>query len=245
MDVSFNSENDFYKSVNIKLGEGSEGVCYKHNNIVLKKFHDFYIVDKSIKKLLQFKNVESEEYYFNKGRLIINNKFSGLTMNYARGKLIEKCIIYQNFDDLISAAISYQKSTENISNKGINCYDMLFVNVLFDNISNKFKIVDTSDFYISDEDSKRIYQKNIQFLSQDIVNCMFNNILLKYINKSKKLNQIIEIENSYITLSGKIATLKEIISPVDVLKIIKLELQELCNQEINSVYDCIKKIRKV
>lgn len=241
MNFNFNSYDELYKYLpNKSIGEGSQGICYKKGKVVYKLFHDYYIPEKSMKEHLDFKNINVDSYYFYKGVIKINNKFSGVTMNYASGECIEKNILNQSFADLIFAAHKFEKDTKLISNLGIETYDLYFVNVLYDSINKSFNVVDCDEYCYSDKDTKKLYQENIQNLSNDIVRCLFDNRLLLYVTKSKILNSLLKIQMDPTSVFQKSVFLKEFISPSEILKILKNELSSFASKEVDNVKDCIK-----
>lgn len=243
MDYYFDSYEKIYTTSKY-IGDGSEGACYKNNNIVFKLFHDYYINLIEESNFLKFKNINVDTYYFSKGKIFINNKFKGLSMNFAPGKKMKEVIINQPFEKLLLATKKFESDTKIISDLNIKAYDLFFVNVLYDDINNRFHIVDCDNYLQNDTNSDKIYIENIQNLSDNLVRCIFDNKLLFYIKDSTLLRKMLYFDFDPINDIGMSAFLKEKVSPTELLYILKEEFSKLCSTEVTSVQDCLKLIKK-
>lgn len=243
MDYYFDSYKKVYRSSKF-IGYGSEGVCYRKDNIVFKLFHDYYLDLIEERNFLKFKNINVDTYYFSKGKIFVNNKFKGLTMNFAKGKNMKEAIINEPFEKLLLATKKFESDTKIISDLNIKAYDLFFVNVLYDDVANRFNIVDCDDYLQRDTNSDKIYIENLQNLSDNLVRCIFDNRLLFHIKDSCILKELLKTSIDPINDIGMSAFLKENISPTELLCILKEEFSKLCSTEVTSVQDCLKLIKK-
>ena len=181
---------------NIFLGNGKECSCYfLNNNLVIKifktvsKYKNIYIKDYTSPNIAFSKDI----YYLEDSNLI-----KAYTMNYLKGKDIylglDSSLL---IDDLIKAYNKIRKEIENFPN--IYMADLVGVNILYDNSTNEFNIIDTSEWY----KLKNGLTYNINNLNYSLLKSLFRTINLEQSefrsNKLRKLYQeykdlILELE---------------------------------------------------
>ena len=132
------------ESNNTFLAKGKEGSCYFLNkDTVIKifktvrKYKNIYIKDHTSPNIAFPKDI----YYLEDSNLI-----KAYTMNYLKGKDIylglDSSLL---IDNLINAYNKIRLEIEKFPN--IYMADLVGVNILYDNSSNEFNIIDTSEWY--------------------------------------------------------------------------------------------------
>lgn len=204
------------------LGFGREGNCILlDNGYVLKKLYGEY----NPKFALQFKDVENDSFIFAKNGIFINQYISALFMKYVKGlTLSDKIPKDQSF---IQLGLQLQKLVDDIiklSEMGIQVKDFHTGNIIYD--GNKFIIIDTLGYlYLSGsyktENLREVMHKVFYYILIDI---------LRYR----------EIPNSLVYY-GKLNILE---NPNEYLLNLKKYIENIAEQEVNTVEDAIKVLKK-
>ncbi len=172
------------ESNNTFLAKGKEGSCYFLNkDTVIKifktvrKYKNIYIKDHTSPNIAFPKDI----YYLEDSNLI-----KAYTMNYLKGKDIylglDSSLL---IDNLINAYNKIRLEIEKFPN--IYMADLVGVNILYDNSSNEFNIIDTSEWY----KLKNSLIYNINNLNHSLLKSLFRTIDLEESNfKSDKLRKL-------------------------------------------------------
>ena len=173
---------------NKPFGKGKEGSCYYHKNgkDVIKLYHSFFKQNQ-----LYFDNLEDSNIafpkdiiFYDKTQLII-----GYTMPYLKGiDIVNGFPLDLNINQLKYAYIKLKDLIKKY--KEIYMDDLCLDNILYNNIENRFNLIDTS----------RWYPKNNGYLDNiNDINWLFTTILIygidmRIIDKDKYFQ---ELKNEY------------------------------------------------
>lgn len=228
-DLYFGSTQEFEElklamiNAGLRLGFASEGSCYLLNGKVIKHFDGFPHEDYTAKQLLQFKDIPSENYFFAQAILYIENKLMGYLTEFASGTNLSKIRLSNiNKNILLRASNKLNKSTLTISSQGICTYDVDSSNILFDKKTANFNVIDTAEFYKSEEDSKIIYEQNIKGINSQLITKILTKQDIDIIKDYKELHELIKSKSEIVNLEYFINTLFDCLS-------------NYCDKEINRV----------
>lgn len=168
--------NNYLKNNGIKICHG----IYRIDDTIIKRFNP----DKSRmiydefdeKKLLQFKDVDVEQFYFIKS-LLFTGAFNihSTIYKYASGiDIDQKSLASYNIDDIINAIGVLQNSIKKLSELGIYANDVNYGNVIFDGMT--LSIIDTCEYYYSENDPSQVYEDNLMY----IMNTIFSNLFYTF-----------------------------------------------------------------
>ena len=217
-----NSFNLFLKGWNL-IGGGSEDSCYQNQSIVLKFFDGLPHINYTEDIILKYKDLNIKSYNFAKAILYIEDEIKGYLMPYAQGEtLYVKNMSLVTRKKLISSCSKIVKDTKKLSNMGINADDIYFTNILYDDKTNSFSVVDTAEFYNSENDPDLILRRNAQLISSCIVRALFHAIKIRGIKKDSSLYKLYLERNNITDLIDYIEQLFE-------------ELSIICDKEIKTI----------
>lgn len=253
MDVNFYAECDVetFMDRNLSIiGIGSEGVCYKYGDRVIKvlsgpnyctvkesncaslPFACLEIDDDSLPSkeyIMRYSTIKNSTFVFADGIFWFNKKLRGLVMPYISiPKLCSYKISSTRFDCLINACKNCVQDIELISSLGIEIVDYADVNIYFD--GKKFQFGDTMD-YIDHEDNLGISEMNIRGVSKTLISYFTRGS----IKKSLKLNR-----NMLSLYQSK----DYVDDPVFYFTELRSHLSNVCDEQIDSFSTAQKILQK-
>lgn len=182
----------------IRIGSGSQGVCYldKANGRVYKIFHDFFDDDLeeefkvNYKKedFTKFSKISNDTYTFPEEIIMVGFKVYGYITKYARG--LDLCGINPftiNLDTFTSDIINAHQGVEQLSQDQIMSYDVLY-NILYG--VNGFKIIDTTDYSFTDLDYQTLHKQNKEYFDRAVKLFLVNNFFNSFVNTQKDLKEM-------------------------------------------------------
>lgn len=207
----------------IRIGSGSQGVCYldKTNGKIYKIFHDFFDddleeefkVNYKKEEFTKFSKISNDTYVFPEEIIMVGFKVCGYITKYARG--LDLCGINPftiNLDTFTSDIINAHQGVKQLSQEQIMSYDVLY-NILYG--VNGFKIIDTTDYSFTDLDYQALHKQNKEYFDRAIKLFLVSNFFNSFVNTQKDL--------------------KEMYKDADSLEFIKLFRQRLSEQLGNEV----------
>lgn len=207
----------------IRIGSGSQGVCYldKANGKIYKIFHDFYDddleeefkVNYTKEEFTKFSKISNDTYVFPEEIIMVGFKVCGYITKYARG--LDFCGINPftiNLDTFTSDIINAHQGVKQLSQDQIMSYDVLY-NILYG--VNGFKIIDTTDYSFTDLDYQALHKQNKEYFDRAVKLFLVSNLFNSFVNTQKDL--------------------KEMYKDADSLEFLKLFRQRLSEQLGNEV----------
>ncbi len=251
-DINFYSDGNMEEFLdrNLELlGIGSEGVCYRYYDKVIKVLSgpDYCVaindntftfprleIDERLLPtedyITRYSNIDNSTFVFAKGIFRFNQKLRGLVMPYINmPKLNEYKLASAKFDQLISACNKCKRDITLISSLGIEITDLADVNIYYD--GKIFKIADTMDYLDHDCDT------GIQRINM----LKFSDVLISYftvgsIKKSLRLNKdITDLYNNRKNLDDPVLYFEEL----------QKHLSDVCGEQINSFSNASTLLKKM
>ena len=226
-DLFFNNYNELKEYVNIhkvkSLGSGREGTCFLlDDNSVIKLLYSDYYSDYA----LQFKDIESPTFVFPKNCAFVKDYVRAIIMEYVQGDSLSKHKPIEQRIDLLGDKLQIlTDSLDDISSKGILVKDFHCGNVIYND--NEFKVIDTLPYlYLhgnnyKNENLYEVMNRIYSFLLEDIMK--YNEIYKKY---------------------GYIGNIDKLDNPAIYLRYLKEELENITDQEINTLSEANKVLKK-
>jgi len=187
--INFNTEEEFAKylfsKVVQKLGEGSEGSCFRGRDGLAYKESisgpklGFPKQNYNLNNIITTSDINNESFAFPHVLFAINGEFAGCTSNLVSCNYIDATNLLKygidevDFDALIDAYYVMKEDVIKLANDGILIYDLTF-NLMFDGI--RLVGVDTCGYKKTNED---VVLENISRLDNAIKSqfedCMLDN----------------------------------------------------------------------
>lgn len=181
----------------IYLGQGSQGVCYRDSKNVYKFYHSYFDDDYegNYKKeeILQFKNVKSSTFIFPKEIIMLNDQVIGDITVYRNARnLYQINPLNVNLDKFLRLVFLALKDLEELSKKGILCYDVMY-NIL---MGYRIYIIDTLEYCFSDIAYQEILRNNLRGFYLEIMYFLVDGLFLDVVKSCPRLNDMYESKNS-------------------------------------------------
>lgn len=181
----------------IYLGQGSQGVCYRDSKNVYKFYHSYFDDDYegNYKKeeILQFKNVKSSTFIFPKDIIMLNDQVIGDITVYRNARnLYQINPLNVNLDKFLRLVFLALKDLEELSKKGILCYDVMY-NIL---MGYRIYIIDTLEYCFSDIAYQEILRNNLRGFYLEIMYFLVDGLFLDVVKSCPRLNDMYESKNS-------------------------------------------------
>lgn len=184
MEFTSNIELDKYLKKLNYIGEGSQGVCFIDNNIVIKIFHDYFDNETTTyqkEDILKFSNIKNNTFLWPIEVISLNNKVIGYTTEYKNAKnLYEINPLTINLNALDRALQRVEKDLIIITDNEVCLYDVLY-NILYKD--NKIYIIDTLDYSYR----KVEYQENRYIVDLAIKLFLVDNYFDYFVKNNKLL----------------------------------------------------------
>ena len=207
------------------LQRGKEGSCYFLNkDEIIKLYHIM-----ETRRKIYFDNLESDVISFPKDIYIYKGTdlITGYTMNYLRGEpfvsgFSKKLLL----SDLKKAIIDMKDEISKYPN--IYMEDMCLVNLLFDYMLKKIKLIDTSMWYLR-EDS---LEDNIKKFNMIMMTSLCRSIdwINTYLRKDRELHELYRMH-----IYGNDSL------PIEFLESIEFKMSEINGQEVKTIGDLVRK----
>lgn len=149
------------------LGSGSQGRTYfnKKNKQVFKIMEQFFDdeddechIDYTPMEFMRFSGISNNTYIFSDSIVYVGDEVVGYTMRYGAGKLLSSINpMLINLDKFIKSINQVVSDNAILAKNGVKTYDVPY-NILYGN--NGFKIIDTVEYYNSDEGYDAILKNN-------------------------------------------------------------------------------------
>lgn len=172
---------------------GSQGECYKIGNSVYKIFTQFIYDDNdnieyNKKNILQFSNIKNDTYIWPTDVIMVDDMVVGYITPYVKAKSL--CKINPLLISLSKFEKSLQKAKNDvkiISDNGVSTFDVCY-NVMYG--INGFKIIDSMEYSLSDQDSNKLFEHNLFNLSYEIKMFLVDNYFDHVIDDSVCLKKM-------------------------------------------------------
>lgn len=225
------------------IGHGSEGDCYKlDSQTVLKYLNGPSYEPLTREQILQFSDINICNYIFIKNIVYLQDEIVGVLMKYIDGKNIFDHRLHKTkYDNILKAFEDLMGGTRKLSDSFIHIVDPYSTNIIYKN--KKFYIVDTMGYKIDDrihssivlekqlKSTDDIYTSNIRMLSFQIYNCLLTRLVKHYLVTIPDLRNY-ERNKDFLE------------NPVLFLNIVKNKLSEYCEEEIKTVEQADKVLKK-
>lgn len=213
------------------LGDGSEGMCYRLNEIDAAKI---FFSDSPYKyyaeNLLKFSDIQIPSFSFAKEIIYLKKSLIGIIYPYKRGiSLLERSIDKAPIIDLKIALEKLMVDIRLLSDKGIVVKDIAHRNTLY--FYQEFSLIDTTFYHYSMEDSDEIFRKNCLEIIRLIVLDIIGRNTRRYI--SQKLN------GNWYDDEGIM------LNPVPFLEEMKEYLEHLIDEEVVDFYSAEASLKRV
>ena len=220
----FNDLQDYVYNHKVKsLGSGREGTCFllDDNSVIKILYSDYYS-----EYALQFKDIDSATFVFAKNCTFVKDYVRAIMMEYVEGDSLSKHKPIEQRIDLLGDKLQIlTDSLDDISSKGILVKDFHCGNLIYD--GNNFKVVDTLPYlYLPGNNYKN---ENLY----EVMNRIYS-FLLDDIMKYKKISKEF----------GYIGNIDRLDNPAIYLSYLKEELENSTDQEINTLGDANKVLKK-
>lgn len=219
MKIENMSFKDYKQLLNdpIYISNGSEGTCYLIDDRVYKLFHE-PIEKEFINEFADF-NLELPSFIFYKSLLVIDDLIFGCTMDYVKGKNIDKMdLLSLPYDTLLNMVKIAENDILILSNNKILAYDICPVNILCD--GKQFYFIDTTGYKKVDMDISQIYCENIKRFSMSIYR--------KLIYENPNINYFVEQQGSFYDDLN-------LLKPLQTLECLRKGLSDYCNRDLDSL----------
>lgn len=181
-------EQEIYFFNKTYLGDGSEGKCYKLNDIdAAKIFYKITPYKYVEERLLQFQNIKLPAFSFAKEIIYLKEKIIGIIYPYMRGVSInERSIDKAPIVDLCIALDKLLPQIKELSELGIMTDDVASRNTVY--FYQEFSFIDTSCYQYSDLNPNRIFNDNCQKIMLIILNNIFGYYMNCFIEDKLKID---------------------------------------------------------
>lgn len=236
-----------------KIGCGREGTCYKIGNISYKlynsEYRSIYEDKENHVRLLQFKDVMVDNFYFIKSLIYYNDKLIGSVSEYAKGICCGKIFLHRrNLDILIIALNILKKNVYELSRLGIYIDDQDLSNMVYDD--HIFKLIDGGDYYYSDdiiirgnkkiiENVDSIYRENMR----KVVSMLFKSITNFYNQWDAFIFEYLSDINS--PYKDYLSDIDMMLNPDETIIGIRNTIQEGIGREISSFGNCRRDLLRI
>ena len=187
--INFNTEEEFTKylfsKVVQKLGEGSEGACYRgrdglaYKELISGPKLGFPKQNYNLNDIITTSDINNNSFAFPQVLFAINDELVGCTSNLVSKNYIDATDLLNNgidevdFDALIDAYYIMIEDAIKLSNEGIAIYDLTF-NLMFD--GERLIGVDTCGYYKTNKDIKKHNINCVNYAIKDqFRDCMLDN----------------------------------------------------------------------
>lgn len=224
------------------LGEGTEGVCYKVDDLSVKIYKNLledYKIPNRLHSYLKFKDLDIPCFTFIKNGVYIkenaNDYMIGTICKYVDGDVLTyDALSYVPFDDMISAFKKMMPSVKILSENQIMVDDIFLSNIIYKN--KKFEFIDTANYTNNwYEEAYWLYKRNLSEITREIMIGITNNYKSRIIDDFlTKINGDFDYK-----IDPELLT-----SPIYLLEGLKKSLEDFCECEIKTFKDCEEKILK-
>lgn len=218
-----------YKIKSSRYGSNSD--IYVLNNDLLKIFTYFSLISEyyNIEKIskLNINNVSLP-----KKMIYIDERFSGYSMGYMKGIILPRVNENTKYNHFITNLDEIEETINTFSDNKIEMRDLNCFNILYDEINNKFNIVDIDCYkenrFLSIEE---ILKDNLFYFENTLLNSICTRNTIESTKLYNSLKDIIRngIENN--------------LTMVNIFVDIKIYLENYKDREINTIKD-IRKVLK-
>lgn len=234
MKANFQSRNEFYQYLRENgrfLGSGKEGDAYLINHQVWKIYRYSYIpsYSQNLDDLTKFAELHIDGFSFIRDVILIGEEkefastisdyaFVATISDYASGRnLIDTKLALCQISKIIHGLKKLETAVALLSEKRIAINDLCLANIIYKD--GTFQCIDTNS-YCFDTDPSTLYSHNMKQITDIIMSALFGfGYLRGYFNEISKYNRY--KDNRELNAS-----------PIDLLGLIKTELEELCGFEL-------------
>ncbi len=249
-DISINTKiislKDFLQVLSPELGSGGEGSCYLYRGKVIKvlngpdyckevpissifslndEFNDLLEVDESLipseEYIMRYANIKNDAFAFANGIFRVDNRIRGVVMPYIDIPQLSKFNLSNTkYDSLIKACRKCSKDLKEISQLGIEIFDIADTNIHFD--GRQFKFCDTLNWHDHNIDSfDEVWKKNKLSISS---------FLIEYFTKGN-IRRSLKLNRNMIQMYRDRGNIED---PAIYFSELKEHLSNICDEPINS-----------
>lgn len=259
-DISINTKmislKEFLQALSPDLGSGGEGTCYLYRGRVIKvlngpdyckevpissifnfndNFDDILEVDESLipseEYIIRYANIKNDAFAFANGVFRVDNRIRGVVMPYIDIPQLSKYkLSTTKYDSLIKACRKCSRDIKEISQLGIEIFDIADTNIHFD--GRQFKFCDTLNWHDHNMDScDEVLKKN---------NLSISSFFIEYFTKGN-IRRSLKLNRNMMQMYKE----RESIEYPDIyFTELKEHLSNICDEPINSMDKANKVLSK-
>lgn len=196
----FNSKEELLlflkKEYIIELGRGSQGRTYlnKKNGYAFKILEQFFDDDEEFyisytrEEFIKYSGIKNSTYIFGNDNILVNDEVVGYVMRYFNGKLLTDINpLLVNLDNFCCSTDRVYQDNIILANNGIKTWDVSY-NIMYGR--NKFGIIDTMEYYDSEEDNKTILINNNDNFNYGLMLFLVDGYFDDFISNYKELKDM-------------------------------------------------------
>lgn len=180
----------------IELGRGSQGRTYlnKKNGYAFKILEQFFDddedfhIDYTREEFIKHSGIKNDTYIFGNDNILVNDEVVGYVMRYFNGKLLTDINpLLVNLDNFTNSTDKVYQDNIILANNGIKTWDVSY-NIMYGR--NKIGIIDTMEYYDSEEDSKTILINNNDNFNYGLMLFLVDGYFDDFISNYKELKDM-------------------------------------------------------
>lgn len=178
-----NWAKDFYFRNKKFLGVGIEGNCLKIDNERVAKLYHKNVLKKyegktSREKLLEFKDIQIDNFYFIKELIWVRFQMIGSIMPFVEGINLEDKVLGEiSIDELCADLENLINSINCLSSEKIMVDDILRKNTIY---NNGFHFIDTGCFFYSNQSFSNVFYYNVKEIIGMILYELFYELFIHF-----------------------------------------------------------------
>ena len=198
--MKFNSKEELLLFLNkeyiVELGSGSQGRTYynKKSGFAFKILEQFFDDDEefhinySYDEFIKYSHIENSTYIFGNSNVIVNDDVVGYVMKFVNGRLLTDINpLLINLSNLINSIDKVYQDNIILSDNGIKTYDVIY-NIMY--CKNGFNIIDTMEYYDSDEENKSILRNNNDNFNYGLMYFLIDGYFDEFISNYSELREM-------------------------------------------------------